>query len=484
MDSLSRRTASGIARTLRTWMTMVPLALIAAVAVSGRAFAAAAADAAAGAPAAAGETASSADLARKLKELEEQVAALKAEVARGRAAAGAAAPSDLEKRIDALSKEIERLRLGDAAAPPAGETAGGFGPAASKVYHARRGVSIGGYGEMVITDPDDHADDGSASGETASADLLRAVLYFGYKFNDHLLFNSEIEVEHAVAADGDAGEVAVEFAYVDYRHNDAWGARGGLLLVPVGFINELHEPPIFFGSTRPEVEQFIIPTTWRELGGGLYGRAGPVDWKAYLVTSLDASGFTAAEGIRDGRQEGMEAVAEDFALTARVDWTVRPGLVLGAGGFSGDTAQANAGLDGARVVQYEGHAEWRWRGVQVRGLYARTRLDDAAAVGTLTGEAVGSQMNGYYGEVGWNLLSLRKGSKQELSPFFRHEALDTQAEVPAGVLADPANDRRVHTVGIHYRPIPNLALKADWQGFSNAAGTGVDRINLALGWLF
>jgi uncharacterized small protein (DUF1192 family) len=437
--------------------------------------------AAASSGAAAAASPGESELERRLEALEREVAALKAEMARG----GAGTNADVEKRIEALSKEIERLRLGEAAAPEAADSVNGFGPAASKVYRARRGVAIGGYGEMVYSNPDSHRDDGSASGEVASADLLRAVLYFGYKWNDRLLFNSEIEVEHAVAADGDEGEVAVEFAYVDYRHSDAFGARGGLLLLPVGFLNELHEPPIFFGSTRPEVEQVIIPSTWRELGGGVYGSAGPVDWKGYLVTSLDAAGFTADEGIREGRQEGSEAVAEDLGITARVDWTVRPGLLLGAGGFTGDTAQANPGLDGgARVTQYEGHAEWRWRGLQVRGLYARTRLDDAAAVGTLTGEAVGSQMNGYYGEVGWNVLALKKDSRQELFPFVRYESLDTQAEVPAGVAADPANDRTVHTVGIHYRPIPNLALKADWQGFSNAAGTGVDRVNLALGWLF
>ncbi|HEV8198516.1 MAG TPA: hypothetical protein VGS03_00685 [Candidatus Polarisedimenticolia bacterium] len=437
-------------------------------------------DAAAAPEAAAGSGSATGDVEKRLEALEREIAALKADLARG----GGAGSADLERRIDALSKEIERMRLGEAASPEAGESAFGFGPAASKVYRARRGVSIGGYGEMLYTNPDDTADDGSASGEVATADLLRAVLYFGYKWNDHLLFNSEIEFEHAVAAADTGGEVAVEFAYVDYRRSDRFGARGGLLLIPVGFLNELHEPPIFFGSTRPEVEQAIIPSTWRELGGGIYGSAGPIAWKAYLVTSLNAAGFTADEGIREGRQEGSEVVAEDLAVTARVDWTVRPGLLLGAAGFTGQTAQDNAGVDGARVLQYEAHAEWRWKAFQVRGLYARTRLDDAAEVGVLTSEAVGSQMNGYYGEVAYNVLSLKKGSKQELFPFVRYESLDTQAEVPAGTLADPANDRTVHTVGIHYRPIPNLALKADWQGFSNNAGTGVDRINLALGWLF
>src|SRR5207245_6852458 len=130
-------------------------------------------------------------------------------------------------------------------------------------------------------------------------DLERAVLYFGYKFNDRTLFNSEIEFEHAVAGEGEKGEVAVEFAYVDFRATKRFGLRGGLLLVPVGFLNELHEPPIFHGALRPEVETDIIPTTWSENGLGFYGVAGPVSYRAYLVTSLRAAGFSAEEGIRE-----------------------------------------------------------------------------------------------------------------------------------------------------------------------------------------
>jgi hypothetical protein len=431
-----------------------------------------------------------ASIEERLRALEAEVAALRQDLERlggtgGAVAADAATRAELEKRIEALSEELERLRLGAAAsAPEASEGSHGLGPAASKVYKTAHGVSIGGYGEMLYTDPTSRRDDGSPAGENATIDLLRAVLYFGYKFDDHFLFNSEIEYEHAVVASDTEGESEVEFAYVDYHRSDHFGARGGLLLVPLGFLNELHEPPIFFGARRPEVEQILIPTTWRELGAGAYGLAGPVAWKAYLVSSLDATGFTAAEGIALGRQEGSEAVAENFALTARVDWTPAPGWLFGAGAFAGDTAQATAGIDRGRLRLYEAHAEWRSHGWQVRALAVKTRLGDTLQIGAVTGEAVGERMDGTYGEAGWNVLSLRKGSRQELSPFFRYEALDTQAAVASGVTADPANDRRVKTFGIHYRPIPNIALKADWQDFDAAAGTGLDRLNLALGWLF
>jgi len=421
------------------------------------------------------------DMRLRIAALERQLAALKTELERSRTAGEDA---ELEKRIEALSREVERLRLGAAAPSEAKESVDGFGPAASKVYTSRPGVSIGGYGEVLYDDPSGTSDDGAPAGGEPSADLLRVVLYFGYKFNDRLLFNSEIELEHAVAADGAPGEVAAEFAYVDFRWRPALGIRGGLLLLPVGFLNELHEPPIFLGARRPEVERFIIPTTWRELGGGVYGDAGPVSWKAYLVTSLDAAGFSAGSGIRGGRQEGAEVEATDLALTARLDWVPVQGLLFGASLFTGDTAQGNPALDGARVTQWEAHAEWRARGFQVRGLFARTSLDEAAAVSALVGEDVGSQMNGYYGEAGYNVLAGRKDTGQELMPFVRYESYDTQAEMAPGFSADPANDRSVRTYGVRWRPIPNVAIKADWQDLGNSADTGIDQFNLALGWLF
>ncbi len=335
------------------------------------------------------------------------------------------------------------------------------------------------------------ADDGGPSGKTDTADLLRAVFYFGYKFSDHLLFNSEIEYEHAVAGDGAPGEVAIEFAYIDYRPRRGFGLRGGLLLVPMGFITELHEPPIFHGARRPEVERLILPSTWRENGFGVYGDAGPFSYRAYLVTSLNASGFSAGNGIRGGRQEGAEALARDVALVARADFTPVPGLLLGASAFTGDTGQGDPSIGDARLTLWDAHAEWRARGVHVRGVYARGRLDDAGAVSlaiddplTLGTPAIGSRTRGWYGEVAWNLLSLLGKGDRELSPFVRYEALDTQASVEPGFARDPKNDRTIRTYGVTYRPIANIAIKVDFQDSGNGAGTAVDQINFALGYLF
>ena len=116
----------------------------------------------------------------------------------------------------------------------------------------------------------------------------------GYRFDDRFLFNAEIEIEHA-------NEISVEFAYVDYLLNDALTIRGGMVLVPLGLVNDFHEPTVFLGARRPQTERRIIPTTWRKNGVGVLGSAGPIAYRAYLLNGLDATGFS-AQGLRGGRQ--------------------------------------------------------------------------------------------------------------------------------------------------------------------------------------
>lgn len=432
-------------------------------------------------------------LERRLREMETQIAALRAEIERLSRTTGERAPAmvrvdDLQRQIQAMTIEIERLRIGEAAGSPAKPAVSGFGPAASKVYAVKKGVSIGGYGEMLYQNFTRTKDDDTPSNAINTLDLERAVLYFGYKFNDRFLFNSEIEYEHAVAGAGEPGETAVEFAYIDFKATRRFGVRGGLLLVPVGFLTELHEPPIFFGARRNEVEQRIIPSTWRENGAGVYGEAGPVSYRVYLVAGLDAAKFSPDEGIREGRQEGAQSKINDAALTARVDLAPVAGLRLGVAGFTGRTGQGDPTQPRSRLTLWEVHGEWNWRGLHVRGLYAKTLLTDAGAVSLAIDPsgltAIGERMTGWYGEVAYNVLARSKMTDQELSLFCRHENLNTQAQVAPGFTADAANDLKVLTCGAHYRPIPNVVIKMDAQNFDNQAHTAVDQINLALGYLF
>ncbi len=422
------------------------------------------------------------------------VAALQQEVARLKAAESAPERlKELERRIDLLAAEIEKSRTGgamDVEAPATGEP--GLGPAASKVYHRTRGVSIGGYGEALYQNFAGKDQDGAPSHRDDRLDLLRVVLYTGYKFSDTILFNSEVEYEHATTGEGDEekGEVSVEQAYLDVRPWKTAGFRTGMVVVPLGFINELHEPPVFFGSRRPVVEQRIIPTTWHEVGLGFFGESSAFQWRGYAVAGLNAAGFT-AEGIKEGRQQGSQSLANDVALVGRLDMVRVPGLLLGVSVFTGNSGQG-AQSDGqrirGRVTLFDAHAQYERRGLQARALYVRSTIADVPRINAVNGfvgaQSVGSRQYGFYAEAGWDVTSRKGDGRWAVIPFLRHERLNPQDRVPTGFEQDPSLDQKIWTAGVSVKPLTGVAFKADYQWLSNKARTGTNQVNLAVGFLF
>ena len=382
--------------------------------------------------------------------------------------------AELSRRVELLADELERLRSGEPEEVELSDDerrAMGLAPSAAAVYRKRSGVSFAGYGEMLYE---------NAENATPRIDFLRAILYTGYRFNDRFVFNSEIEFEHG------GEEVAIEFAYLDYRVNDSLSLRGGHVLLPLGLVNELHEPNVFIGSQRPETERRLIPSTWHENGFGVLGSRGPVSYRAYLVNGLDASGFSAA-GLRGGRQGGAQALAADWALAGRVDVSPTPGTFAGVGVYRGNSGQDAVGDVDAGTTIFEVHAQAQMRGADVRGLFARATVDDAAGLNRaleLTGtQSVGSTLHGGYLQLGYNVLS-QYVADISLLPYYRFEKLNTQAEVPAGFLADPARDETFHTLGVELKPISNIAVKFDYTWVSNAADTGRNRVGVNLGYAF
>jgi len=395
---------------------------------------------------------------------------------------------EMERRLEILAVEVENLKIGEAAVKATRDGVhSGLGPAASKVYRKDHGVSVGGYGEALLEFFDDTRDDGEESGAVDRFDFLRAVVYFGYKFSDSWIFNSEIEFEHASTSNG--GSASVEFAYLDYLYREQFNIRAGLVLVPMGWLNELHEPTVYLGAIRPRTENQIIPTTWRENGIGAYGALGGFDYRTYVVNGLDASGFS-PKGLRGGRQKGAKAKAEDFAWVGRLDWTAVPGLTAGLAGYFGNSGQdledsaGNSIAVGTSILDL--HVEYRYRGLELRGLYSRAELDDVArlneALGYTGDQSVGETLVGGYLQAGYDLLA--GSGKSALTPYLRWERLNTQQEVPEGWSANPANDQQLLTLGLAYQPIEQLIFKAEYQNIENQADAGVDQFNLAMGYIF
>jgi hypothetical protein len=399
--------------------------------------------------------------------------------------------ADLERKLEILSLELEAQKTGTALPAAKEEGRHGLAPAASKVYETKGGLSIGGYGEMLYEHFDSRLEDGTYSPKANTVDFLRQILYVGYKFNERFIFNTEIEFEHAKTSNSanDPGAVSVEFAYLDMLIRPEFNVRAGMVLVPLGFVNELHEPPTYLGARRPATESAIIPTTWRENGVGIHGELpGNLSYRFYAVNGLRADRFS-KNGVRSGRQNGGSALAESLALTGRLDWNPTPGAVVGLGFYTGNSNQNDqTGTTSGKAITtriVELHGEYRWRGLQVRGLYARgsNSEDGVKAATPAAAREVGTRQFGGYIEAGYDVFAGRFG-RQALLPFLRFERLNTQQEVIAGVVADRANDQSLRTVGLVYKPLPQVAFKADVQTVENRARKGRNQLNLSLGYYF
>ena len=418
-------------------------------------------------------------------------------------------PRESEERLDTLERAVEILaaeqdRLRTALAVPEDEelhSVHGLGPAASKIYLREKGLSIGGYAEVLYRNFVN--DRRSGNDDLNSADAERFVLYVGNKFTPRLLFNSEIEFEHGTTSEVNDrdGSVSVEFLAVDFLLHEAANARAGLVLIPMGFLNEIHEPPFFYGVERPEPERLIIPSTWREIGAGLFGNLGDrLRYRFYLVNGLQGDEFD-LDGMRDARQKGNRARAENFALTGRIDFELHPAIQLGASVFTGKSGQnqvserdlnSNGSIDpgetfvlpDAWTTIWETHISVQARGVRARGLWTQAHIDDASELATALGHPVANRLIGGYAEVGADLLSwLRPESRFTLEPFYRFEYWDTNASAVGGP-RDKTNEVFAHVAGLQFKPHPNVVLKADYRALSAQGGSRADEFQLGLGFVF
>lgn len=396
------------------------------------------------------------------------------------------AQETVEQRLDRIERENRELRQrldnmpGAAPATQAQQPDKPLPIGSRKVYATDQGLSIAGYGEMLFT---------QNSGRTDVADALRAVLYLGYKFDEKWLFHSEVELEHGstTAASGtttSAGEVSLEFGYLEHRFSNEVQLRTGMVLMPVGLVNEQHEPTLFLPAARSQTETRILPTTWRQIGIEGVTSCGDLDARAFVGTGLDGEEFDHT-GLRAGRQKGNREAADDIAAALRVDYHV--GLNLLAGG---SVVYQKAGQDGLRgttpipemdTVIAEGHIDYRTGPWIARGLYATAFSDDALEFATATGRNLAERSYGAYGELGCDVAPwLWPEGKAAVIPFVRYEHIDTQAKMGEGIAADPTQDSTILTVGVHWRPNDRIVFKADFEEWDDA----FDRFNLAMGYVF
>lgn len=366
---------------------------------------------------------------------------------------------------------------------------------------AASGTTVGGYAQIQAgwlgVGPDPRYE--------GTASVRRLVVFVSHDFDPQGLpmqFYAELEWSNAKAGDGEPGAAEVEQALLDWELRPDWlTLRTGLVLVPMGIINQWHEPPVFHGVDRPSVDTALIPTTWRELGVGLVGRPGVFRYELYAMTGLDPSGFDDA-GIRGGRGSGAVAQADNLAFAGRLEAEPALGLVLGASGYASDAGAGGDWFDAAGerldlsmpVIGAEADARWRDLGVEARAVGVMWWLPESddlmealredGSPYFLTGaDPVPTRMLGGYVELAYDVLH-PLGSRHQLLPFARAEHYDTQAGVPEGYEANPERRVSEYSFGLSYRPISQVVFKADMQLRDRQFGDDEQEFNVGVGVMY
>ena len=376
----------------------------------------------------------------------------------------------LQQQLDALKAEnkliLERLEatadMIDSGSSAAGDSeAAGHDHGTGKTArdrtfggHGSRGTTtIGGYGEMHYINTD----------SSNKINMHRFILFMGHEFNSKMRFWSELEVEHA-KVDADGGEVAMEQAFLEFDIAEDTSVRTGILLVPVGLINETHEPPTFYGVERNNIEKYIIPTTWREGGVSITGRfAGSFSYDLAMHSGLEISGGNYA--VRGGRNGVRKAPMNDPAYTARLKWTGIAGVELGAAlQYQRDITQGTDPAAGSATLM-ETHVVWNTGAVGLRALYASWNLDGQGP------QSVGAdEQTGWYIEPSYKLTP-------KWGVYARVSSWDNQVNSGSNTQRDQTD------FGLSYWPHEDIVLKANYQ-LLDKAGTNDDGIMLGMGYQF
>jgi len=387
-------------------------------------------------------------------------------------------------------------------------------PAAAQQAADTAGYSkfrFGGYGEMLASFKN-YSDNrfqraGAVRTRRGTIEIPRAVLAFDAKFSHKWILGVEVEFE--AGGTGTAlelensengeyeteiekgGEVALEQLHVTRLIIPQINIRAGHLILPVGLTNSHHEPINFFGTSRPEAETSMLPSTWHATGLELFGTIGRFNYQALVTAGLNANGFDRNEWVAPGKQGLFER--DNFTspgYTLRVDYVGLKGLRAGVSayycrnaGANADKKQTYAGLGRVGVKILTCDAQYRSRFLTARGNFMIGSIENSNAVNRKNGKLsnkspysrmtpVASTVMNYGAEVGVNLREVCGADKMPvLYPFVRYEYFNPQYRVAAGYTPDNRLEVSKWTAGINWFALPNLVVKADY--CHRAVGTSV-----------
>ncbi len=398
--------------------------------------------------------------------------------------AGAATMEEMQKQIDDLSAAMRTMQADEAkkaaqAVPASQQEPDGY------LKQALDRTSIGGYGELAYIFREEN---GNGHGGN-TFDPQRFVLYVNSGLTDWITLSSELEWEHGGSDGGTDGSISVEQAFLDFKLARPFNVKAGVMLVPVGALNLYHEPTNFNSTERPQVDRFLIPTTWQEMGVNVHGALGDrVDYQLMVSPGLDGTGFAAETGLREGRQDFGKDSNRNMAVSGRLEVRPLTNLYTNLSFYAGNSAPGGKPTAYTTLAAFDGM--YRVGRFDLAGEYVQVFIDRPAVLS----DEIGHAMSGYWVEGAAHLMpdSWKKGklSDSDLILFGRWSELDTQE----GGIADPAKasgrfDRTYATFGLVFKPTTTVSVKADYQIYGDHRTVGEtpldnNKFQIGLGFVF
>ncbi|PCJ62475.1 MAG: porin [Planctomycetota bacterium] len=371
-----------------------------------------------------------------------------------------------EDGIKGLKKEIQELKKKVSENEKKIEaTADSIEDSGVKSGVAFGNTTLGGYGELHMNQLSGKEDGTSSKREI---DFHRFVLFVEHKFTDRIKLYSEFEIEHVIASKSDAGEVEIEQAFIDFEYINDHHVWGGLFLIPVGFLNETHEPPTFYGVERNPVEKNILPSTWWEAGAMFKGQiTEELSYDFGIHSGLNV-GSGDSYKIRSGRQKVSKASARAFASTGRITYRPMAGFDLSlALHFQQDLTQKTE-VESVSAFMFNLNVSYQHKGFGIKALYAHWILDGDGP------DAIGADtQSGFYLEPSYRI-------NDNWGVFARYAMYNNAAGSNGG-----DSEKSQFNIGVNYWPHEKIVVKLDFEDQFYENDSGERRgINLGIGYQF
>lgn len=376
----------------------------------------------------------------------------------------------LKTQSDVLAEELLDISTGVFSKIDDSKAHNGMGAAASKVYYNSSPLSIGGYGEMFLA---------KKNNDRAYADIYRFIPYFGYRFSDTVIMNTEVEFEHGDTSKG--GKVVIEFMYLDFLLSKSASIRVGNLLVPMGITNLRHEPVLFNTVLRPYIEGYLIPSTWSENGLLVYGEIGDsgFEYTAGIVNALDMTNkdIDNSKWIKSARKGAAKNGTFNSALVARVDYRGINGLLVGGSVYSGDGSNQENDIKGTNMSIFEAHAVYNHKGLTLKALYTQSKLSKAEKIAP--NATSGAQ--GYYVNAAYDIGGV-VGVNYKIPLFAQYENYNLASSKADGSSTKATNK---YNIGFNFLPTDQTILKFDYEIKDDKNKSKKDKtIAVSFGFLF